>query len=170
MLAARAGAAQVIAIDPQDQRLTLAREAGATLALNPQRDEIPAAVRQATQGRMAEVAIVACPVPEAQEQALQLLAPFGRLCLFGGLPGGTRPVHLDTNAIHYRRLLVTGTTGGSPQDYRIALRLAASGRIALARIISDVFPWSRLAEAYRTAQNGALGKVVLLDPGLEDGR
>ena len=29
---------------------------------------------------------------------------------------------LDTNEIHYNNLVVTGMTGGSPRDYRIALR------------------------------------------------
>ena len=64
-----------------------ARELGCDVALNP------ATGRRArrgcgseTDGRGADVVITACPVAEVQSQAVGLLAPFGRLCLFGGLP------------------------------------------------------------------------------------
>jgi L-iditol 2-dehydrogenase len=92
---------------------------------------------------------------------VQLLAPFGRLCLFGGLPKTAGPVALDTNAIHYGNFVVTGSTGGSVQDYRIALRLVAGKRVDLTRIISDTFPLAEVKKAYETALAGPAGKVVL---------
>jgi L-iditol 2-dehydrogenase len=107
------------------------------------------------------VVITACPVAEVQSQAVRLLAPFGRLCLFGSLPKGDGPVPLDTNAIHYGNFLVTGSTGGSVQDYRIALRLVAARRLDLTRIISDTFPLTDLKRAYDAALAGPAGKVVL---------
>ena len=109
----------------------------------------------------ADVVITACPVAEVQSQAIRMLAPFGRLCLFGGLPKGDGPVALDTNAIHYGNFTVTGSTGGSVQDYRIALRLVAGKRVDLTRIISDTFPLAELKRAYDTALAGPAGKVVL---------
>ncbi len=69
---------------------------------------------------------------------------------------------LDTNAIHYGNLLVTGSTGGAVEDYRIALRLVAGKRIDLTRVISHVFPLLDLRAAYDTALAGADGKVVLV--------
>ena len=49
--------------------------------------------------------------------------------LEGGLPKGHGAVPVDTNAIHYGNFIVTGSTGGSVQDYRIALRLLAGKRV-----------------------------------------
>ena len=46
-------------------------------------------IRRETEGRGADVVITACPVAEVQSQAVGLLAPYGRLCLFGGLPRGS---------------------------------------------------------------------------------
>jgi L-iditol 2-dehydrogenase len=107
------------------------------------------------------VAIVAVPARQAQQEAIHLLAPFGRLSLFAGLPKDEAKVELDTNAIHYRNLIVTGTTGGAPHDYRAAIKMIESGKIPVAEIISDVLPIQELATAYELAQSGKRMKIVL---------
>jgi threonine dehydrogenase-like Zn-dependent dehydrogenase len=132
------------------------------LALNPQEHDVPDRLQSETDSRGVDVAITACPVPEVQAEAVRLLAPFGRLCLFGGLPKTTNPEPLDTNAVHYGNLLVTGSTGGSVEDYRIALKLVAGKRIDLRQVISNVFRFDELRQAYETALAGAEGKVVLV--------
>ncbi len=115
-----------------------------------------------TGGAGADVVITACPAPEAQGQGLELLAPFGRLCLFGGLPKGCGKVAMDTNAIHYRNLTVTGTTGGSVEDYRVAMRMVEAKRVDLEAVISDTFALKDLAAAYQRAESGPKGKVVMV--------
>jgi len=162
MLSRIAGAAKIIVVDPLAHRLEKARDLGCDLALRPQEEDVPDRLRDETDGRGVDVAITACPVPEVQAEATRLLAPFGRLCLFGGLPKTAGPVALDTNAIHYGNLLVTGSTGGSVEDYRIALKLVAGKRIDLGRVISNVFRLDELRRAYDTALAGAEGKVVLI--------
>ena len=67
-----------------------------------------------------------------------------------------------TNAIHYGNLLVTGSTGGSVVDYRIALKLVAGRRIDLRQVTSNEFRFDELQQAYETALAGAEGKVVLM--------
>jgi L-iditol 2-dehydrogenase len=161
MLSRTAGAGRIIVVDPLADRLERARELGCDLAVDPRNEDVPGRVRLDTEGRGADVVITACPAPEAQVEAVQVLAPFGRLCLFGGLAKDARPAPLDTNAIHYGNLLVTGSTGGSVEDYRIALRLVAGGRVDLGRVVSNVFPLGALDQAYDTALAGANGKVVL---------
>jgi threonine dehydrogenase-like Zn-dependent dehydrogenase len=160
MMSRLAGASQVIAVDPLAERLIRAQSTGCDLAINPQEDNVLERVRDATCGRGADVVITACPVASVQTEAVTLLASFGRLCLFGGLPRGSESVPLDTNLIHYKNLQVSGTTGGSAQDYRIALRLVQSKRIQLASIVSDRFGMHDLAAGYRVALAGAKGKVL----------
>lgn len=161
LLSRVAGAGRVVMVDPLEDRLATARTLGCDVVLSPANEDIPDRVRHETEGRGADVVITACPVAEVQTQAVRLLAPFGRLCLFGGLPKSAGPVPLDTNAIHYGNFAVTGTTGGSVQDYRIALRLVAGKRVDLTRIISDTFSLTELKRAYDTALAGPAGKVVL---------
>lgn len=161
MLSRTAGAGKLVMVDPLQERLDQASDFGCDVVLNPTTDNVAERVRWETDGRGADVVITACPVPEVQSQAIALLAPFGRLCLFGGLPKSAGPVALDTNAIHYGNFVVTGSTGGSVQDYRIALRLVAGKRVDLTRIISDTFALADLKRAYETALAGPAGKVVL---------
>lgn len=152
MVLRAAGAAQVVAVDPLPERLVRAQACGADQAVAP----------TAFQGTEAfDLALVACPVPAVQAQALAALAPFGRLSLFAGLAKGSPPVPLDTNAIHYRNLVVTGSTGGAIADYRAALRLAAGRRVDLSGLVAAEFHLDRLAAAYQAAGQAPLGKVVL---------
>jgi L-iditol 2-dehydrogenase len=108
-----------------------------------------------------DIVITAVPLPQVQQEAVELLAPFGRLCLFAGLARGESAVPIDTNAIHYKNLIVTGMTGGSPQDYRTALKFIESRRVAVEAIITHVFPLNDVAKAYDIALSGRGLKVVM---------
>jgi L-iditol 2-dehydrogenase len=161
MLSRISGAAQIIAVDPVEERLERAMNLGCDQVINPREQDVTECLRAATDGRGVDVVITACAQPDVQTEAVRLLAPFGRLCLFGGLPRDASTVAMDTNAVHYGNLIVTGSTGGSVEDYRMALRLVAGGRVDLSSIISDVFSFDKLPEAYDTALSGANGKVLL---------
>ena len=115
-----------------------------------------------TAGKGADIVITACSVAAVQEEAVRILAPFGRLCLFGSLPRDSAIISLDSNAVHYRNNRITGTTGGSPEDYRIGVKLVENGRIDLKQVVSDVFPMSQLAAAYKKACSAPDGKVVIV--------
>jgi threonine dehydrogenase-like Zn-dependent dehydrogenase len=161
MLARLCGAARVLAADPRADRLEHAAELGATAVIDGARDDVRERVMRATGGRGADAIITACSVAAVQQQAIPLLAPFGRLCLFGGLPAGEPPLPLDTNLIHYRQLVVTGVTGGAPRDFHAAMRLVASGRVPLDRVVSHRFPIGQMAQAFNTALGEDTLKVVL---------
>jgi threonine dehydrogenase-like Zn-dependent dehydrogenase len=162
MLCRIAGAAKVIVVDPIEERLEQALSLGCDAAVSPRQEDVPKRLRHETGGSGVDVVITACPVAEVQSEAIRVLAPFGRLCLFGGLPPGSGSVALDTNAVHYGNLRVTGSTGGSVDDYRIALKLVAGKRVDLTRIISKVFAIEELGKAYDAALAGVAGKVVLV--------
>lgn len=145
-LAAASGAAEIIVKDPNTERLKQARALGAT----------------GTEVRgLVDVVITATPVRSVAEEALALLKPFGRLCLFAALAKDQSVIQLDANAIHYKNLCVTGTTGGCAVDYRAALNLIASRRVDVRPIISHVVPIAKLVEAYEVALSGKCLKVAI---------
>ena len=155
------GAGQVILADVQPERLAVARRLGATSTVDPAAEDLREHVLARTAGRGADVVITACSAPAVQEESLGLLAPFGRVCFFGGLPKDGSLVRLDTNLIHYRQLLVTGVTGGSPRDFRTALRLIASGRVDVQEVVSHRFATGQLSAAFDAAQGRDALKVVI---------
>ncbi len=142
LVARLAGPSAVIVSQRSEERRRLALEFGADEAVGP--DELAAAVTDVSEGRGADVVIVAAPAAEAQRQALEIAAPAARINFFGGLPRGRSMVELDTNLIHYKELVVTGTTANTTEDCRRALELVLGGSIDTAALISRSY---RLAEA-----------------------
>jgi len=50
---------------------------------------------------------------------------------FGGLPASASTIRFDSNLVHYKELIVTGTTACSTRDCVQTVRLLNSGRIDL---------------------------------------
>lgn len=162
MLALRSGAGKVFMADINDERLKKAKELGADAVFNSGNGNLVEQVKSANDGRLPDVIITACPVASVVESAVGMLPAFGRLCVFGGLPAGSGSAAIDVNAVHYKNLKITGTTGGSVRDYLSSLRLVSGGKINLSHIISDTFPLSQIKEAYQKAFAGTAGKVAMV--------
>src|SRR5690349_24785224 len=80
-----------------------------------------AAVRAATDDIGAVVVIVACSNAKAQEQAMEMAAPRGRVLFFGGLPKGTTTIDFPSNVLHYREVAVLGSYASRYRDQVQAL-------------------------------------------------
>ena len=161
LVAKAAGAARVVVSDINTERLERALALGATDVVDPRSRSVPRWVADETAGRGVDAVVVAVPLAALQQEAVHVLAPFGRLCLFAGLPRGQGGVELDTNAIHYKNLIVTGMTGGSADDYRAALELVRTGQVDVAPLVSHVFPFGQMQQAYDAALSGQGLKVVI---------
>ncbi len=161
MLARLSGAARVLVVDVKPSRLSQAMEVGATSTVNSAAEVVHDRVMAETAGRGTDVVITACSVAAVQEQAIGLLAPFGRVCFFGGLPKDGSLVRLDTNIVHYKQLLLTGVTGGSPRDFRTAMNLIVSGRVNIGKVVSHCFATADLAKAFDVALNQECMKIVV---------
>ena len=114
-----------------------------------------------SEGRGADVVIVAAPAAEAQRQALEIAAPAARINFFGGLPRDRSIVELDTNLIHYKELVVTGTTANTTEDCRRALELVLGGSIDTAALISRSYDLAEADEGLAAAGSGETLKVVI---------
>jgi L-iditol 2-dehydrogenase len=80
---------------------------------------------------------------------------------FAGLPRESSRVELDTNLIHYRELVVTGTTANNNDDCRDALALVLEGRVDTASLIDARFGLAAAREAFDLAGSGRALKVVI---------
>jgi L-iditol 2-dehydrogenase len=152
MVSQMAGAARVILSDVNAGRLELARAIDGrfiTIAGDP-----GAEIARLTGGAGADVVITACPVAEVQTRAIELAAVNGRVIFFGGLPKGKSIVPLDTNLIHYRQLLVTGTTRQSLAHFRKMLELVADRKIEIEGLITSTHPMADVTVAIANAANG----------------
>jgi L-iditol 2-dehydrogenase len=142
---ARLSGAEVVVREPNDARLAVAVARGAATELT----------------RAPDVVIVAAPSAAAQKEALELAAPGGRVNFFAGLPRDASRVELDTNLVHYKELVVTGTTANTNTDCRDALRLILDGRIDTASLIDARFDLTAARDAFELAASGRALKVVI---------
>lgn len=140
-----AGAGKVIVNDVNETRLATVRQLAPsflTVAGDP-----GAELYRLTSGHGADVVITACPVAAMQTRAIELAAINGRVVFFGGLPKGASLVPLDTNLIHYKQLLVTGTTRQSLRHFQKTLDLITSGVLQLEDLITSTYPISEAKAA-----------------------
>lgn len=162
LLSKLAGAEDVIVSDVVEERLASMESLGADLTVNAARRDLADAVKDRTRGRGADVVIVACSSGEAQQQALELAATGGRVNFFGGLPRGKEKVALNTNLIHYKQLLVTGTTRSSIHQFRKTLDMLASGRLDIKPVITARVTLNEVETVFRGARDVKALKTVVL--------
>ncbi len=130
-----AGAATVFINDISEERLQLTQKLIPDIITLSSKN-LEAELRDATNGRLADVVITAASVGAIQEMAFKLAGLNGRVMFFGGLPKGKSCVTLDTNEIHYKLLTVCGTTRQSLRQYRHCVRLIESGRLQVKDLIT----------------------------------
>ncbi len=160
-LAKLSGASLVITSDVINEKLERATRIGADHVINPESSNIKETVLNLTHGAGVDVIVTACPVHSVQEQSLELAAPYGRICFFGGLPHERPEITINSNLIHYRNLIVTGVTGGSNMHYRTGLKLLASKKLDLTTIVSATYPLSQAEDAFKMALSGGAMKIIL---------
>ena len=161
LAAKAAGAERILVSDLMPARLTMAARMGADRVVNVREVSLADVVAAETEGRGADVVVVAAGVREAMESAPQLAAINGRINFFAGLGAGDTVVRLDSNLIHYRELIVTGTSACSTDDCRRSLELISSGKVDLGPLISARLGLDRIKEAFDLARGGNALKVVL---------
>jgi L-iditol 2-dehydrogenase len=149
----------VVVSEPSAARRAEASRFGADAAVEPR--DLADTIAELSGGIGADVVITAAPAPAAQRQALELAAVGGRVNFFGGLPRDSSRVELDTNLIHYRELVVTGTTANTNEDCREALELVSSGRVDTAALVGERRPLGQADEAFEAARSGDVLKVVI---------
>jgi len=160
-LARARGASTVVLVDVNQGRLDLAARAEPDVSIDSTKDDPIDAVRKMTDGRGADVVITATGVGQAQEQALEMAAPRGRVSLFGGLPKDDSTIRFDSNLVHYGELSVFGAYGSAPRHNREALSLIADGKVRVDDLITHRMPLADVHRAIETVISGDGLKVVI---------
>jgi len=155
------GAGRVIVSEPVADRAKQAAGMGADRVVNPIQEDLQTVLNQESDGRGADVIIVAAPVHAAQESALTLAAINGRINFFGGLPKNRPTITFDSNLVHYKELVITGTTACSTNDCWEATRIVNSGLIDLSDLVSQRYPLREAVKAFAAAEDRKSLKIVL---------
>lgn len=128
-LARLAGAGTVVLVTRQASRRTLALELGATIAFDPNADDVIGSV-----GQGVDIVIECAGVPETLQQGITMLRKGGTLVLFGVTPAGVQvpisPFDLLVKEIRLEAAYL------NPHTHGRAAAMVASGVLELDRLVT----------------------------------
>ena len=162
-LAAQTGAT-VLTSDMYPQRHAIAAEFGLTYPLDA-RGDVVAACKNATEGRGADVALVAVGADALIATAMQAVRPGGRVMLFASTQHGTAPFDPAAVCMDEKTLMGSYSASVAIQQEGIDLVFEGyrSGKLDFTKLISHRFGLEDAAEAVRLASNPVANsmKIVL---------
>lgn len=158
--AAASAAGLILATDVNEYRLQRAREFGADLAV-PAQEDVAARLRDANEGRLAELVIVSAGAPAAARQALDLVDRGGTVLYFAVPPPGV-DLPLPIAELWRNEVTLRTSYGAAPADLLEALRLIHARRITVTDMITHRLPLAETARGFQlVAQAGESLKVII---------
>lgn len=157
-----AGAAPIIitGLSRDGEKLALAREFGADVTIDAEREDVRSAVREATGRHGADVVIdVTAYSTDAVVQAIDLARRGGRVVLAG--TKGPKPVELMSDRIVFKELTVLGALGVDTPNYQRAVRLIESRRYPLEKMHTHTMPLTEADRALRLLAGEEAGEQAI---------
>ena len=148
--------AEIIMIDPDQNRLDVAKTFGATQTINGSQENVFEKLMSLTEGKGVDVAIEAVGIPETFELCTEIIVPGGHVANIG-VHGKSATLHLETlwakNITITTRLVDTVTTP-------MLLKTVQSNKLQPSRLITHHFKLSDVLAAYDTFGNAAKEKAL----------
>jgi len=149
MMAARTGA-RIVATDTMAARRALALRFGAEAAFDPRDPELEEAVRAMTEGRGADLAIIAASARGIVEQAVASSRPGARILLFAQTSHQER-IEVSGADVCMGERTLCGSYSASVDLQRESAELVFSGALPVEHLISHRFPLSRIHDGIELA-------------------
>ncbi len=142
------GAALVIGVDGDDDRLAMARKMGVDVVLDYRKIDVVAEVKKLT-GPGADVAIEALGTQPTFENALRVLRPGGTLSSLGVYSGKLQvPYEAYAAGLGNYRIVSTLCPGGKERMRRL-IEIVRRGKLDLLPLLTHRFKLDQIKEAYR---------------------
>jgi threonine dehydrogenase-like Zn-dependent dehydrogenase len=141
------GAALVIGVDGDDNRLAMARRMGADIVLDYRSQDVVAEVKRLTGGGV-DVAIEALGTQETFENALRCLRPGGTLASLGVYSGKLQlPYDAFAAGLGDHTIVTSLCPGGKERMFRL-MEMVRTGRLDLTPLLTHTFPLEQITDAY----------------------
>ncbi len=156
------GANHVCLMDISEGRLKLAEKFGFDSYIKVKDDGSHIeTVKAMNDGLGPDVVIVANTAAQSQVEALEMAGRCARVEFFGGLPKSNPYATLNTNLIHYRELIVSGSFSSKIEDFRNSLKLISTGLLPAKDIITHRFKLDDMLKAFEVIPSGKAIKVSI---------
>ncbi|MEU3999547.1 S-(hydroxymethyl)mycothiol dehydrogenase [Streptomyces sp. PDY-4] len=160
-----AGAARIIAVDIDDNKLQTARALGATHTVNSRKQDAVEAIRELTGGNGADVVVEAVGRPETYEQAFYARDLAGTVVLVG-VPTPDMRVELPLLDVFGRGGALKSSWYGDclpSRDFPMLIDLHQQGRLDLGAFVTETVGLGDVEKAFARMHDGdVLRSVVVL--------
>jgi Zn-dependent alcohol dehydrogenase len=159
-----ASAEPLIAVDIADNKLEYARALGATHTINASREDVADRVRQLTNGRGADYAVVAVGSTRAVGTAWSALGR-GGTCVVVGLPPVGETIEIDPGSLVGPERRLIGSCYGSATviaDFPRMIELYLSGKLKIDELITHRYAMDEVNEAFRALTAGELARGIIV--------
>jgi threonine dehydrogenase-like Zn-dependent dehydrogenase len=138
--------ANTIGIDVDDDKLVLAKKAGANHVINTRRESLHARLLELTNGLGPDVTIEAIGLPQTFLAAVEEAAYTGRVVYIGY---AKEPVAYETRLFVQKELDILGSRNALPEDFRQVIRMLEEHRFPVDDAVSSIVPIEDAPDALR---------------------
>jgi threonine dehydrogenase-like Zn-dependent dehydrogenase len=138
--------ARIIAIDVDDDKLALARKAGATETINTKTDNLHQRLSELTRGAGPDVVIEAIGLPATFQAAVAEVAFTGRVVYIGY---AKEPVEYETRLFVQKELDILGSRNALPEDFRAVIHMLEGKKFPVDDAISAIVPLDQVSQALK---------------------
>ncbi len=161
-LAKARGAGPVMATDINEFRLKAARDLGADITIKATEDVL-AKVRDANQGRLADLVIVCTGAQAAIKQALASVERGGTLLFFAPAPEGVE-IPIPIYEFWRNEITITTSYAGSPQDLTESIELLRTRQVRVQEMITHRLGLAEAGVGFQLVADAKDSIKVILEP------
>lgn len=150
--------AQVIVVEPAAARITMAKELGAEVVINPHNLDPVKEILVLTNGRGATRVIECSGSTSGISLTVDIISEDGIIAMVGQSPGVRHPVEIGKTI--WRHSTIVGSCG-TPFFFQKTLAFLSKHLVDFEKIITHRFPLDKALEAFELCVMGTAGKILL---------
>jgi L-iditol 2-dehydrogenase len=158
--AARVYGARVIVTELMEKKLDCARKLGFNVIDSSKQDPVQA-VKDLTDGKGADVEILAVGASSANQQALEMAKKIGAKILFFAAGYPAPELKIGSNEIHYRKIELIGTFCANIADFQDSARMISNKCVNMGPLIEGHFRLDEIQKAYELASTPGSYRVAV---------
>ena len=157
-IARHAGARHIVVTDINDYRLGLAKQMGATLAINAKEREIRSAQKELGMQEGFDVGLEMSGNPSAFNEMIDNMCHGGKIAMLG-IP--SQNIAIDWNHVVFNMLTIKGIYGRRMYETWYQMTVMLQSGLDISPVITHRFPYQDFEEAFKTMEAGQSGKIIL---------
>lgn len=157
-IAKKVGARHIVITDVNDYRLQMARQMGATVAVNVQKTSLAKVQKELGMTEGFDVGLEMSGNSQAINDMVNALNYGGRIALLGILPNETS---IDWNQVIFKGLIIKGIYGREMFETWYKMIALLQSKLDITPVLTHYFPIDDYQQAFETMASGLSGKVIL---------